>query len=121
MGEEEASKEDAGEARPPGEEEDAQDDRRSTTNHMDEEEAAEQTPTGADEAMANKVQFSDQTSNVESEGATQLPKRAPAEKTKGAHTDNQISAEESPTDFVLEKSEEEAEADAPGKMLFLQH
>ena len=76
VGEEEASKEDAGEARPPGEEEDAQDNRRSTTNHMDEEKVAEQTPTGADISMAVKFQILDQTSNVRNEEAAPLPKRA---------------------------------------------
>ena len=68
--------------------------------------------------MVNKVHFSDQPSNAEIEGAVPLPKKAPAEKIYGAHKDDQIYVEGSPTDFVLEESEEEAEADAPGRMVF---
>ena len=115
MGEEETPEEDAGRARSPGEEEDPQEDRGSTTDHMDGEEVTEEKSTGADIAMVDEVQSPAQTSSVESGGAVPLPKRAPAEKIKGAHTDDRTSTQGSHTEFVSEEVDKEGEVVVPRK------
>ena len=51
---------------------------------MDEEEEAEYEPGGADVDMINGVHPPAPASTVKSEGAAPLPRRAPAEKNKGA-------------------------------------